>query len=59
MQNRWKSPVVWIQAITAIVTCVIFFVPEFTGQIKAVTVLITSLISIFSAANNPENGDGF
>jgi uncharacterized membrane protein YgaE (UPF0421/DUF939 family) len=59
MQNRFKSPIVWINAIGIIVTLIVFFLPNISGALQAVTVAITALISLFAGLNNPTNPDGF
>ena len=58
-QDRWKSPVVWTQVVAAVVTCAVFFFPQFDESIQMVAGTITALISIFSAANNPTDKEGF
>lgn len=59
MLNRLKSPVVIIQIISIIATCVVTILPEKETSINAVVYALTALINIFAGLNNPTDKANF
>lgn len=57
--ERLKSPVVIIQIISILVGVIVYFMPQFTEQIKVVSTAIVSIINIFAGLNNPTDSSNF
>jgi hypothetical protein len=61
-QSRWTSPVFWSGVISAILSVLVAMQVIDLNQSKAIegiVVAILGAISIFAAANNPTNKNGF
>ncbi len=59
LKNRIKSPVVIIQLISIITGLVIFFAPNITEQIQAVTTALVAVINVLAGLNNPTDRENF
>ena len=59
IKERLKSPVVIVQIISIIVGVIVYFVPQFSEEIKVVSTAIVSIINIFSGLNNPSDTEHF
>jgi uncharacterized membrane protein len=59
MQNRWKSPVVWLAVLAQIMLIVGLFSPQVSDAVKIAGTSVIEILTIFGVLNNPVNPNGF
>ena len=57
--ERLKSPVVIIQLVSIIAGLIVFFSPQSSDAVKAVTTAAISAINILAGLNNPADKENF
>ena len=59
MQNRFKSPVVWLAVLAQICVIVGLFAPDVTDTAKVIGTSIIEILTLFGILNNPTDKEGF
>lgn len=57
--NRLKSPIVIIQIISILTALAIYFLPDSSETIQAITTAVVSAINILAGLNNPADKENF
>lgn len=57
--ERLKSPVVIVQIISIIATCIVTILPEKETVVNAIVYSLTAIINLFAGINNPTDKNNF